>query len=77
MITYGEMLTFYAEVRGLRRWLVPVSRSGGIDSFPHPQLPLSTFITMSVMKVDSGEAMSADPREFPALLNGGNMVETR
>jgi uncharacterized protein YbjT (DUF2867 family) len=24
VITYGEMLTFYAEVRGLRRWLVPV-----------------------------------------------------
>ena len=24
IITYGEMLTFYAEVRGLRRWLVPV-----------------------------------------------------
>ena len=23
-ITYGEMLTIYAEVRGLRRWLVPV-----------------------------------------------------
>jgi uncharacterized protein YbjT (DUF2867 family)/uncharacterized protein YndB with AHSA1/START domain len=24
VIPYGEMLTFYAEVRGLRRWLVPV-----------------------------------------------------
>lgn len=24
VITYGEMLTFYAEVRGLRRWLLPV-----------------------------------------------------
>ena len=24
VITYGEMLNFYAEVRGLRRWLVPV-----------------------------------------------------
>jgi uncharacterized protein YbjT (DUF2867 family) len=24
IITYGQMLTFYAEVRGLRRWLVPV-----------------------------------------------------
>ena len=24
VITYGQMLTFYAEVRGLRRWLVPV-----------------------------------------------------
>jgi uncharacterized protein YbjT (DUF2867 family) len=24
VITYGEMLTFYAEVRGLRRWLMPV-----------------------------------------------------
>jgi uncharacterized protein YbjT (DUF2867 family) len=24
VITYAEMLTFYAEVRGLRRWLVPV-----------------------------------------------------
>lgn len=24
VISYGEMLTFYAEVRGLRRWLVPV-----------------------------------------------------
>lgn len=24
VITYGEMLTFYADVRGLRRWLVPV-----------------------------------------------------
>ena len=24
IITYGKMLTFYAEVRGLRRWLVPV-----------------------------------------------------
>jgi uncharacterized protein YbjT (DUF2867 family) len=24
IITYGEMLTFYADVRGLRRWLVPV-----------------------------------------------------
>ncbi len=24
VVTYGEMLTFYAEVRGLRRWLVPV-----------------------------------------------------
>src|SRR6478735_8762537 len=24
VITYGEMFTFYAEVRGLRRWLVPV-----------------------------------------------------
>jgi uncharacterized protein YbjT (DUF2867 family) len=24
VITYGEMLTFYAEVRGLQRWLVPV-----------------------------------------------------
>ena len=24
VITYGEMLTCYAEVRGLRRWLVPV-----------------------------------------------------
>jgi uncharacterized protein YbjT (DUF2867 family) len=24
VITYGKMLTFYAEVRGLRRWLVPV-----------------------------------------------------
>jgi uncharacterized protein YbjT (DUF2867 family) len=24
VITYGEMLTFYGEVRGLRRWLVPV-----------------------------------------------------
>jgi uncharacterized protein YbjT (DUF2867 family) len=24
VISYGEMLTFYAEVRGLRRWLIPV-----------------------------------------------------
>lgn len=24
VISYGEMLTFYAEVRGLRRWLLPV-----------------------------------------------------
>jgi uncharacterized protein YbjT (DUF2867 family) len=24
VITYAEMLTFYAEVRGLRRWLIPV-----------------------------------------------------
>ncbi|MEQ1860441.1 MAG: SDR family oxidoreductase [Chthoniobacteraceae bacterium] len=24
VVTYGEMLTFYAEVRGLRRWLLPV-----------------------------------------------------
>ncbi len=24
VITYGKMLTFYAEVRGLRRWLLPV-----------------------------------------------------
>jgi len=24
VITYGEMLTFYADVRGLRRWLIPV-----------------------------------------------------
>ena len=24
VITYGEMLTFYAEVRGLHRWLIPV-----------------------------------------------------
>ncbi len=24
VITYGEMLTFYAEIRGLRRWLLPV-----------------------------------------------------
>jgi uncharacterized protein YbjT (DUF2867 family) len=24
VISYGEMLSFYAEVRGLRRWLVPV-----------------------------------------------------
>jgi hypothetical protein len=24
VISYGEMLTFYAQVRGLRRWLIPV-----------------------------------------------------
>ena len=28
VITYGEMLTFHADVRGLRRWLVPVRRKG-------------------------------------------------
>ena len=53
VITYGEMLTFYAEVRGLRRWLVPV---------PVLTPKLSSYWVHFVTPIPASHCQAADRR---------------
>ena len=73
VISYGEMLTFYAEVRGLRRWLVPVPvLTPKLSSYwVHFVTPIPAVIARPLIAGLRNEIIVRDDlarRLFPAIL---------
>lgn len=73
VITYGEMLTFYAEVRGLRRWLFPVPvLTPKLSSYwVHLVTPIPANIAQPLIRGLRNEVIVREPvaRElFPGIL---------
>jgi len=73
VITYGEMLTFYAEVRGLHRWLIPVPvLTPKLSSYwVHFVTPIPAVIARPLIEGLKNEIVVRDNRArelFPSII---------